>query len=106
LGCSIEMASNSKRVERQMADVQGRLSRALPLFLAEQVEFNTLARVQTLVPWIMSEGGGFILSGFAWKDEEAASYSRESEIKSDYVVTTHLKTQAEPWTVELRLIRA
>jgi tetratricopeptide (TPR) repeat protein len=105
LGCSAEIASNSKRVERQMADAPGRLSRALPLFFAEQVEFNTRARIQTLAPWIMNDGGGFVLSGGAWKDEEAATYARQSQTKSDYVVTSHLKTQAEPWIAELRLVR-
>jgi hypothetical protein len=106
LGSSAELASNSKRIRREMSDAPGRMSRALPLFLAEQVEFNTLARVQTLVPWIMEQSGGFVLSGVPWNDEDAANYSRQGELKSDYVVTTHLKTQAEPWTVELRLIRA
>ena len=106
LGCTAEMASKEQSVKRQMADTPGRLSRAVPLFLAEQVSFGSRARVQTLVPWILNEGGGFVLSGVAWKDEEAADHSRQGQTKSDYVVTTHLKTQAEPWTVELRLIRS
>jgi len=105
LGCSTDVATNSKRVERQMADAPGRISRALPLFLAEQVEFGSQARVQTLVPWITNEGGGFVLSGVPWKDDDAANYARQGEIKSDYAVTIHLKPNAEPWTAELRLIR-
>src|SRR5436190_9306803 len=39
LGCAVEIATNSKRIQHQMADAPGRLSRALPLFLAEQIEF-------------------------------------------------------------------
>jgi tetratricopeptide (TPR) repeat protein len=105
LGCSAEVASNSKRIEHQMADAPGRLSRALPLFLAEQVEFGCQAHVQSMVPWITNEGSGFVLSGVAWTDEQAAEYSRQGQTKSDYVVTTHLKPNAEPWTVELRLVR-
>jgi tetratricopeptide (TPR) repeat protein len=105
LGCSTEVATNSKRIERQMADAPGRMSRALPLFLAEQVEFGSQTRVQTMVPWITNEGGGFVLSGVPWKDEDAANYARQGEIKSDYVVAIHLKPNAEPWTAELRLIR-
>lgn len=106
LGSSAEMATNSKRVEHQMANIQGRLSRSIPLFLAEQVEFNSSARTQTLVPWITEPAGGFVLSGGAWKDEDAASSSRQGELKSDYVVSCHLKTQAEPWILELRLVRS
>jgi tetratricopeptide (TPR) repeat protein len=104
LGGTAEMATNSQRVERQMADAAGRMSRALPLFLAEHTDFHSRARVQTLVPWIVN-GGGFILSGVAWKDEDAVNHSRQGQIKSDYVVVTHLKTQSEPWTVDLRLVR-
>jgi Flp pilus assembly protein TadD len=106
LGSTAEIATNSKRTQHQLADPPGRLSRALPLFLAEQVEFGSAARAQTLVPWIVEPTGGFVLSGGAWNDDDAAGYSRQGQIKSDYVVATHLKTTVEPWTVELRLIRA
>ena len=105
LGCSTEVATNSKRIERQMADAQGRMSRSMPLFLAEQIEFGSQARVRTLVPWITGESPGFVLSGGAWKDDDAANHARQGEIKSDYVVTIHLKPNAEPWIAELRLIR-
>lgn len=106
LGSSADAQTNSGRIERQMADAQGRISRALPLFLSEQVEFNTDARVQTLVPWIAEADGGFVLAGSPWKDEDAANYSRQRATKADYVVVTHLKPHAQPWTVELRLIRS
>jgi tetratricopeptide (TPR) repeat protein len=105
LGCTAEIATNSQRIQHQLADARGRLSRALPLFLAEQVAFATAARVQTLVPWMAEESGGFILSAGPWGDDTAANYARQGQSKSDYVVTTHLKTQAEPWLAELRLIR-
>jgi tetratricopeptide (TPR) repeat protein len=104
-GSSAETATNSKRVQHQLSDAVGRMSRALPLFLAEQIDFGSNARVQTLIPWITEEIGGFILSGVIWRDEDAANYARQSAHKSDYVVIIHLKTQTEPWTVELRLIR-
>jgi Tetratricopeptide repeat. len=106
LGSSAEMATNSKRIEQQLANTQGRLSRSIPLFLAEQVEFNSSARTQSLVPWITEPSGGFVLSGGAWKDEDAANYSLQGQIKCDYIITCHLKTQAEPWILELRLVRS
>jgi tetratricopeptide (TPR) repeat protein len=105
LNGTAEKATNSQRIEHQLADNAGRLSRSLPLYFAEQVEFNTQARVQTLVPWIIDEVCGFVLAGAAWSDENAAHQARQGQSKSDYVVTTHLKTQAEPWLVELRLVR-
>lgn len=105
LGCSAEVASNSKCIQQQMADAPGRMSRALPLFLAEQVDFNSRARVQTLVPWIADESAGFVLSGVPWADDDASNYARQGQLKSDYLVITHLRTQTEPWTVELRLVR-
>ena len=105
LGSSMEIASNSKRVEQKMADTPGRMSRALPLFLAEQVAFNSNAHVQTLVPWVVGDNPGFVLGGVPWKDEDAANYARQGQLKSDYVVVTHLKPNTEPWTAELRLVR-
>jgi hypothetical protein len=63
------------------------------------------SRVQTLVPWILGEAPGFVLGGIPWKDDEAANYARQSQTKSDYVVISHLKPNAEPWVAELRLVR-
>jgi tetratricopeptide (TPR) repeat protein len=76
LAGTVERATNSKRIEHQMADDSGRISRALPLFFAEQVDFHTHARVQTLVPWIAEQVGGFMLGGTAWSDADAASQGR------------------------------
>lgn len=105
LGSSAEVASNSQRIQQQLADWPGRMSRAIPLFLAEQVEFSTTASVKTLVPWVTSGASGFVLSGGSWSDGAAANYARQSNTPSDYVITIHLKTQAEPWVTQLRLIR-
>jgi len=106
IGSSVETPTNSKRVERQVADDRGRFSRALPMFFAEQVEFRSRARSEYLVPWIMNDGGGFLLSGVPWKDEDAANYSRQTQVKSDYVVVCHLKATSETWALELRLVRS
>lgn len=105
LGCSAEIATNSKRIAPQIPDMAGRMSRALPLFLAEQVAFNSNAHVQTLVPWVVGDNSGFVLSGGSWKDEDAANYARQGQLKSDYVVVTHLKPITDPWAAELRLVR-
>lgn len=105
LGSTSEVVTNSKRIQHQMSDAPGRMTRALPLFLAEQIGFNSNARVQSLFPWIAGEPGGFVLSGGPWNDADAANYARQGEVKNDYLVVTHLRPNAEPWTVEVRLVR-
>src|SRR5262249_38948164 len=92
-------------IQHQLSNAPGRMSRALPLFLAERIDFTSNARVQTLVPWIAEEVGGFVLCRVPWNDQDAASHARQGDHKSDYVVIVHLKTQSEPWKVELRLVR-
>jgi hypothetical protein len=105
LGCTAEVPSPSEHVQRQLADAPGRFSRALPLFLAEQLEFNTRARTQTLVPWVAQNGGGFILGGSPWSDVDAVKYCRQAQVVGKYVVVSHLKSQTGPWIAELRVIR-
>lgn len=105
LGGTAELATNSKRIQHQMADAPGRMSRCLPLFLAEQIQFNCSANVQTFVQWILGESPGFAVCGVAWADDAAANHARQGENKNDYVVVTHLKPNQEPWMVELRLVR-
>jgi hypothetical protein len=105
LGSSVEAASNSQRSRQQLSDTAGRVSRALPLFLAEQLEFSSASRTCTLVPWVASDSGSFVVSRVRWSDEDAANYARQGEQPSDYVVIIHLKTQLDPWITEMRLVR-
>ncbi len=104
LGSSAEVANAPEQAERQLADAPGRLSRSLPLFLAERVELGMLARSATFFPTIAGEGGGFILAGAAWDDEQALSFVKNSG-PSDYVVLTHLQCTSAPWTVQVRVLR-
>jgi tetratricopeptide (TPR) repeat protein len=106
LGFSAEVPRKSEHVQLQIADAPGRMTRALPLFLAEQVWFKTNARVQTLAPWVTSKSCGFVLSGTPWRDEDAATYSLQAPMKSDFVIVIHLKADSEPWTIELRMVRS
>jgi tetratricopeptide (TPR) repeat protein len=101
LGSSAE-TGHAGGMTPQLSDSAGRLSRALPLFLCEQAWFQSDANTRTIVPWI--NAGGFVLAGVGWTDEDAAGYARR-EPASDYLVLTHLKAEADPWTIQLRLIR-
>jgi tetratricopeptide (TPR) repeat protein len=105
LGSSAEIASNSQRSRQQLSDTAGRVSRALPLFLAEQLEFSSASRTCTLFPWVASHSGSFIVSRVRWSDDDAANYARQGEEPSDYVVIIHLKTQLDPWVAEICLVR-
>ena len=106
LGFSAEMPSKADSAQWQIADAPGRMSRMLPLFLAEQVWFNTNARALVLVPTVTTAQKAFVLSGVAWRDEDAVRYSSLGGMKSDFVVVTHLKCGSEQWTAEARLIRS
>jgi Flp pilus assembly protein TadD len=104
LGCSSEVATNSQRIQYHAPTTGLKLSQQLPLFLSEQVEFSTQARVQTLVPWLTGNNSGFALKRSHCRDDEAAHLARS--VASDYMVTTHVKSFSEPGRVDLRLIRA
>lgn len=90
----------------QMADALGRLSRALPLFLAEQLEFHTAARVRTLLPRVTQGGAGFVLRGAEWSDSEAMESAFEAELTPDFIVKVHLNAIAEEWVLQATVLRA
>lgn len=105
LGSSAEVATDSQQIQHQLSNSPGRLSRALPLFMAEQVEFGSRARTITLIPWIVKPSSGFVFSGVAWNDEIATHSPRQVAPNCEFLVITHIKTQVEPWTIELRMVR-
>ncbi|MDR1009903.1 MAG: tetratricopeptide repeat protein [Opitutaceae bacterium] len=109
LGASAEMPPGSGEPHRlQLADGPGHLSRALPLWLAEQVEFGTEATTRTIVPWLVKPSPGFVLSSEIWNDADAAAHTRHvrsEEKPADCIVITHLNCRVNPWAIELRLVR-
>lgn len=105
LGSTAATAAAGSTPVHQMSDAPGRMSRALPLFLAEQVRFGGDAAVRTIVPWLKGERPAFVLCGVPWNDDEAAQHGRSGEPPYDYVIVTHLDARNEPWRAELRLIR-
>ena len=90
----------------QMADALGRLSRALPLFLAEQVEFHTAAQVRTLLPRVAQGGAGFVLRGGEWSDSEAMESAFEAELTPTFVVKAHLNATGPDWILQATVLRA
>jgi tetratricopeptide (TPR) repeat protein len=105
LGSTAETPNQPDHAQQQLADPPGRMSRALPMFLAEQTEFLTSARTQILVPWVVEPHGAFMLGGKAWDDLGAIEMVQRCEPKSDYVVVTHLNAATDRWVVDFRLLR-
>ncbi len=106
LGSSAAVPEPGAEGTAQVGDAAGRLSRAVPLFLAEQAYFGTRARVRPIVPWVQGATPAFVLGSNPWPADEAAQRARGLQPASDYIVVTHILAQAEPWRVELRLVRA
>lgn len=104
LGSTAEIAGDGDDIRCQLPDAPGRMSRALPLFLAEQIELMTSASTRTLVPLVEKGTGGFVLGGAAWSDVDAVDYAKRSQPECEYVITVHLITRADPWEARLQLI--
>jgi hypothetical protein len=106
LGSSVERAEAGQLMQFQLSDGPGRLSRALPLFLAEQAYFGTQAEVQSWIPWLAEEGHqSFVLVGERWSDETAIDYANRFMPECDFIIVCHLRASAEPWKVDARLVR-
>jgi tetratricopeptide (TPR) repeat protein len=106
LGSSFSRADVSGGGNRlQMSDVPGRMSRALPIYLAEQLHLKTDAVGRVLQPWIQEGSGGFVLCGAPWSDAQAAAQARGGNEPADYVAVLHIDGTATPWTASLRFLR-
>ena len=89
----------------QIADLAGRVSRILPLYLSEQAQFFAGARVRALFPWMENAAGGsFVLMTEATRDADAIGRA-QSGGGCDFVVVTHVKAQQSPWSATMRLLR-
>ena len=109
LGGSAEAPAAGGGAVSAMPDALGRMTRALPLFLAEQVEMLGAASGRAMMPWAVSQGSGqpsgFVVSGQRWADEMAVQSVSGDPNQSDYVVTVHIDAEVEPWTADLAFVR-
>ena len=106
LGGSAEAPEDASPENRQrIADALSRMTRALPLFLAEQTDMRTAAQGRAMLPWAAGAASGFLVSGQRWPEATALDATRTPENRSDYVVTVHLDAEVEPWTADLTFIR-
>ncbi len=109
LGGTAEAPEAAGGAAAAMPDALGRMTRALPLFLAEQVEMLGAASGRAMMPWAVSQGSGqpsgFVVSGQRWGDEMAVQSVSGDPNHSDYVVTVHVDAEVEPWTADLAFVR-
>lgn len=106
IGSTVESPGEQDQDRQRVADAAGRLSRALPVFLAEQAYFNGNVRVRPLVPWVLGEFPAFAVGSDPWNNPEAAERARSLEPACQFTVVTHIEALSEPWRVDLRLVRA
>ena len=98
--------------QRETADHLGRLTRSLPLFLAEQADLRTSATGRAMLPWAVTPGagagghpGGFVVAAAQWPDATAVQAVQDPANRSDYVVTVHIDAEVEPWEASLVFLR-
>jgi hypothetical protein len=90
-------AGSDGKVVSQPTNDLGRIARALPMFLAEEVFLRTSARAAFLLPWMKS--GGFILAAKPW----TRSFLPPDLTPPDVIVFTHIDATHSPWLLRVTL---
>jgi tetratricopeptide (TPR) repeat protein len=85
------------KVVSQPTNDLGRLTRALPLFLAEEVYLRSNARTAFLLPWMKQ--GGFILSAKPWTQ----AFLPPDHTPPDLIVFLHVDARETPWLLNVRI---
>jgi tetratricopeptide (TPR) repeat protein len=80
-------------------DELGRLTRSLPLFLAEQTWLSTPHRGAAVLP--MAEQGGWAIMGRPWPEEQLVQQVPEAERKDALLVTGVLRVDGEQRRIDL-----
>ena len=110
-GCSAEVPNMGKEIVQQNSDNPGRFSRALPLFLSEQISLGSNAQGITQILWSTLGAGNFVLSGVASSDQAIAEYARmtaqavPTQQVPDFAVNSHIIARGENWSLHIRIIR-
>ena len=85
------------KVVSQPTNELGRIARALPMFLAEELFLRTTARSAFLLPWMKQ--GGFILSANPW----TRGFLPPDPAPPDVLVFTHIDASQSPWKLRVTL---
>jgi tetratricopeptide (TPR) repeat protein len=104
LGSTASYAKPNDVAVTQMADTPGRLSRALPIALLEQIHFRTDAVALALIPW--AQGQGFALFGKPYETEALHELVTGQKLAVDYLAYITVNTVSNPWKLKAQLMRA
>ncbi|MBC8026288.1 MAG: hypothetical protein H7Y89_09875, partial [Steroidobacteraceae bacterium] len=85
------------KVITQPTNDLGRIARALPMLLAEEVFLRTNAKTSFLLPWMKQ--GGFILSALPWTRAFLTPDSSPPEV----VVFAHIDATQSPWKLKMSI---
>jgi tetratricopeptide (TPR) repeat protein len=85
------------KVVSQPTNELGRLARALPMFLAEELFLRTQAKTSFLLPWMKQ--GGFILSARPW----TRTFLPPDPSPPEIVVFTHIDAAHSPWLLKVSI---
>jgi tetratricopeptide (TPR) repeat protein len=88
------------KVVSQPTNDLGRISRAMPMFLAEELYLRTNARTAFLLPWMKQ--GGFILSAKPW----TRSFLPPDHTPADLIVYLHVDARVSPWLLKVTIENA
>ena len=93
----------SMNVALQISDEEGRLSRAIPLFLAEQIHLCTTAVGKALILW--AQDMGFGVMGRPSDDKYFIELAGKSKQIIDYIIGITIETSQPVWKLNMRILR-
>lgn len=103
LGSTASFTHPSNECVTQLADTPGRLSRALPLIIGEQLHLKTNAVTHALIPW--AQGHGFVLMGKPYSDADLCAMAARQNTAMDYIAYATLEPGSKSWNINVRLLR-
>lgn len=86
-----------------LADAPGRLSRAIPLLVVEQLHLRTEGVAETVQPW--AEPGGFAVLGQPYSDEDLLAFANKMNPPVDVVIGIVIDTTEPHWKIIARILR-
>lgn len=84
LGSTVVYKAEAERLQSQLADAPGRLSRALPLLLTEWLHLHTTADAHGFIPWVQENG--FAVFGKPYEDADLCVMAASQAVPVDYIV--------------------
>ena len=91
LATSVGYAEQPLALQGMLPDAPGRLSRELPLFLAESAFLHLGLETNAIIPWV--KGRGFAVMSAEWNDSDAADYARSAGAQA--AVVLHIQQTGE-----------